>query len=193
MPWTPESGQQLTSGPVKAIALSASSSALWNEYLSGYFNGQLHSLHNGAGEATFPNVKLAFNQVTMPQPLDGAHINIITMDPGKLEGKQIGGTWTGWQRVMLAFHVRAAVTSKPQPDGKNAEYLAQEAADLLYALLTDRGASGVLQNKGFRLIRPWGPRPVPNTEYRLRIIQCSVRYDFGMPASYPLTSALGGD
>lgn len=165
---------------------------LWQEFLSGYFNGGNHVLHAGANQRVFPLVPLGFNQTTLPQAMEGGHINVIVADPGKLIERNIAGRYAAFQNVMMEFHVRAAV-KEPKATGKNDEYICREIADCLYGLLADRGASIVLQNKGMRYLRPWAPKPIPNTFHRLRIVRCSVQYNFSVAASFATTSDLGGD
>lgn len=170
---------------------------LWSEFLSGYFNGQNHSIQNGVS-VMFRNVPLTFQQNAVPQPVqqpgfDGAEIGVVMADPGQLVQLQIGGQYSGYQVVMLEFFIRAFV-KKVNSDGSNSDYLCRNVSDCLYGLLADRGASVPLQLKGMQRIRPFSPAIVACNYYSLRRIRCRVRYNFATPASNGTPSGiLGGD
>jgi hypothetical protein len=187
--WTPESGNPLSSPAVNAGAFEASVFNCLGEWLNGYFNNGMHTVNNGATPVLFPFAYLKFQQQKMPQPLEGAVIWSLMEDQGKLVEKQVRGQYQGWQNIQLGIYVRASL-KKDNPDGANADYLCSQVADRLYGLLSDRGASVPLQQKGFHTLRASPPGIRNDVLYKTRKLTLTCRVIFGTPAT---SANLGGD
>ena len=194
--WTPESLLPLSSSPITASQFEGSLFNCLGEWLNGYFNSGMHTINNLGSPILFPAAQIKFQQQPMPQPLNGAVIWLVMEDQGVLVEKQVMGQYQGWQRVHLCFYARANVRND-HPAGANSDWLCSLVADRLYGLLSDRGATIPLQEKGFRWIRVHPPAIKYDTQYETRMVRAHFMLIFGTPASNlqngGTSSFMGGD
>jgi len=184
MPWTPESDQSLTSGPLSSAALEETSMRMWHEFLTGYFDGGSHVVGTDAEteaeiEMVFPSASLGFQQAKMKQPLDGLGIQIVSLNEGKTRRFHRAGSVWCHNKTVWKFLLRAEV--KNPADGRGAESLVRKGADLLYALLLIEPLAWPLHENGMHNVRPQPPVMVGSPQYHMRSMNVSATLIF--PAS----------
>ena len=157
--------------------------ALWQEFLSGFFDGANHDLDALNHGVTFPAATLEFSQSRVPQPLDGAIITVIGMSPGRARDRwdlvgDVGDRHVGKVAaldVTWMFWVRAKVS------GVGASgWLASQVASRLYGLLGNRTAVAPLAGKGIYALRPDSPVTFPDSDYAMRLVACRCRLNFAL-------------
>lgn len=172
--------------------------ALWNEYLSGWFDGNMHAV-GGNAAVGFPSATLRFQQSAQPQPLagetpalpgPGVGISVIWVRPSHPKIywewiRDLSGGGSSRQQIAYApchfiFFVRAAGPAGPTG---NAKALASQTGDLLYGVLNNSSASRPLGEKGIHKLRPETPVLVSgDASYELRLVNC------GVVLRYPIRS-----
>jgi hypothetical protein len=155
----------LSSPAVSLSAVEATSLALWNEFLTGYFDGGTHAV-NGAALA-FPAASIAF-QHNAPQK-EGLVIHQTVLNPGKVrEFSGFGTSRTSRSRFSWTFWIKCLL--KTPVEGHTSESLCQLGSDRLFAILQDISSSAPLAQKGITALRPSLARIVSANEWSVRQI-----------------------
>jgi len=181
----------LSSPAINGTDPEGSALAIWNEFLSGYFDGGTHAI--GAMPVQFPTATLRFQEASQPQPLAGVGISVVWVAPSRstrrwdvLTSVEMvalpAGTSPNQERMRahcaFLFLVRAMVADGAT--GDNAQKQVQSAAGKLFGLLENTAATEPLSEKGLSKIRPSPARmafpgdgaPGEDLGYRLRIVSC---------------------
>lgn len=155
----------LTKPAISALALEKSLLDLWEEFLSGYFDGANHGV-GPLEAAVFPEAQLRFQQSAVDQPLDGVAITLVWVTPtrNRTEWEDVtnadgsgGRQAQAFDDVMLNFWIRAA---GDQAAPTNARHECMKAASLLKGLIANRAATLPLAQKGIHHLRPMDPQLV---------------------------------
>jgi hypothetical protein len=176
----------LSAAPVSEFKLEETISLLFNEWLTGYFDGGSHAV--GYNSPTpFPTAAILFQQAEVPQPLNGVAISLVWLTRAKprlywdaVNGKrqQLALVDLGW-----LFIVRAQLAEAGQG---NAKKFAQNTSDLLFAILQNNNSAKPLAEKGIHHLRPETPQIMSegtgakqgDPAYAMRSVTCTgrVRY-----------------
>ena len=163
----------LTKPDVNELALEQSVLDLFGEFLTGYFDGQPHTVGLTTNVA-FPVATLKFQQSALPQPLKGAAISLVWNSPGIVRRswenlanvrQEVCTTQARW-----SFWVRAEL-----PDIGDAKALGMDVAQKLFGLLTNSAATRPLAQRGIHRLRPSTPAFVTDTGYVLRVVPCTAQ------------------
>lgn len=166
----------LTSPAVSEAALEKSVSTLFNEWLTGYFDGGDHAVGNN-GPIAFPEAIIKFQQAAIPQPLNGTLIQMIWLAQGRprFYWDNVDGLrqQLAWFDVTWMFLIR----SQLQESGTgNAKMAVRDASDLLFGLLQNSASTRPLAQKGIHKLRPHTPQLVTqDAGYLMRSITCMGR------------------
>ena len=179
MSWNPESGDPLTSSVISMTGVEATSMELWAEFLSGYFDGNLHMLRGAYIQ--FPTaVKIHFQEdnITVKQDsMDGLYIGITQERPAKAQKRLFpGDIWRMTERVRLNFWFRARV--KTPQGGQNGHSLVRWGSDTLYAILSSNLLSAPLSRKGMTSFCSNPPTLISGGVISMRQISLSVTYTY---------------
>lgn len=158
----------LSSPAVRFASVETDMLALWQEFLSGFFDGNEHDV-NGAS-IVFSNVEFSFQQGRITQPT-GKAISVGWTRPKEVKSHMVTGTTRRfWMPVELTFYVRVAGSNSG--DG-GPHVMVKKVDDLLYAILSSRDIIRFLAQKGIHQVRPQTPVMVANPDYPVRQIQVS--------------------
>lgn len=179
MPWLPESGDPLSSGPLSVLEFEASAHKLWHEWLTGWFSGTSHVIRTTDGgnqSIGFPlAAQIAFQQAALTQPLDGFGIGVVLVSEAKLMHRFMRRGETSKQtqlRLTWRFYCRASVKSSGA-EGHNSESLCRLGSDRLLALLSMEHNHLPLRAKGIFHVRPQTPVLVPSADITTRAMNVS--------------------
>jgi hypothetical protein len=181
-------GKPLTRPEVSEFRLETTVWDLFEEFLSGYFDGAAHDI-GPTLDLPFPRATLRFQQSRQPQPLKGISISGSWDRTGqwKRDWEAFDGArqQVATGNCLWRFWVRAEVVDK---GAGNSRQQCMEAAELLYGLLSNSAATVTLAAKGIQHLRTGNPELVSynsggpsnsdGTDYVLRVVQVSgrVRY-----------------
>ena len=164
----------LTSSISEAAVLTGGKNLL-GEWLKLFFDGGNHAIGTGAPVA-FPAVPIHFDQGTVPQPLNGAEIRIILKPVQEQRWWNTNGQDVRAQ-VTAYFWVRAA---KAKEEERN--FLANQVADLLYAILGNPVALTLLPDKGLAHVRPMLGNTIADDTHAMRLV--SARMELWWSAAF---------
>jgi hypothetical protein len=183
----------LNSPPVSGIDLEGSTLALWNEFLSGYFDGSTHSVGIIPG-ITFPKATLRYQESPLPQPLqDAVAISVVWVAPScikmywadltapEIAASGISSPNPTQQRAEARCLWMFLVRSVTAGGDDNAQKQVQSASSKLYGLLLNSKSTEPLAEKGIHHIRPGTPRmafpgdgaPGADLGFKLRVLSCT--------------------
>ena len=156
-PWTPEDGDALVAPPVTFYAIESAPMKIWHEWLTGWFNGEEHTLCTVDGEeqtVVFPEVQnIAIQNAIVGQELGGLGFGIIQVaQPTVMHRVVTKATRNIQLRLQWRFYIRAKVATRAVA-GENSESLCRKASELLYALILLEENHRPLVSKGFHNIR----------------------------------------
>lgn len=167
--------------PITEIALESATKAAWLEFLSGYFDGGVHDVGRHTAVA-FPRGRIAFDQSPPPRPLsDSGGLEIRVLCLPRLEREtwnadaQQGEHLLSTHQVTYQFHVRARA---PRPE--DAELLADRAAQLLKAILSNPDSRLILARVGITHLSASKPSVIQSTDYAMRIVNCAAQIQYAI-------------
>ncbi len=160
--------------------------ALLAEWLAQYFDGAEHAVGSN-DPVPFPKCYLAFNGSPRVQPLSnlGLAERVAPID-GEAECEirvvclPVSETDTFYGAGKLATSVvlfNFWITAKAAAEG-DSELLAQNAAQLLKALLSNPATAYELAQKGVTHVEPRPPEPLPNVMGAMRLVACRSQLQF---------------
>lgn len=178
----------LNASPITELTSESAVFALLNEWLAGYFDGGTHDVGSNAA-VKFPRVNRAFNQSAPAQPMHefkntdlDAEIRVVILPRSEsVDPLTLGKLATDY--VLLNFWVSAK-----KPGQGQSEYLVEQIAQLLKALLTNPDTRYALAEKGITHLRPAPISPLPSADYHKRLVSASaqlqyaIRFDESLPA-----------
>ena len=170
--WTPEDGNTLLAPPVTFYAIESAPMKLWHEWLSGWFNGEEHTLCtvDGMAQSTvFPQVQsIAIQNAAVGQELGGLGFGIVQLtQPTTMHRTMTGGTRNIQLRLGWRFYIRAKVATRTV-GGENSESLSRKASELLWALLLMEENHGPLKAKGLHNIKSQPAALLTSSEWATR-------------------------
>jgi hypothetical protein len=170
----------LTANALNELELETRAKTLWREYLASYFNGAVHTV--GDGSRVFPLATLKFDQSEPEaQPMNGVEIRMV------LHRRKGWSGWAGGQAdaadeqrrvecgVTWLHFIRARTSSGKTAD---ANLLANQVADCLFAILNNRKATDVLAEKGIQTVRPEPAESASDNLHALRVLACNAHLVF---------------
>lgn len=171
-PWTPEDGNTLVAPPVTFYAIESAPVKIWHEWLSGWFNGEEHTLCtvDGTPQSTvFPQVQnIAIQNAIVGQELGGLGFGIVQLtQPTTMHRVLTGATKNIQLRLGWRFFIRAKVATRAVA-GENSESLCRKASELLWALILMEENHGPLKAKGFHNVRAQPAQLVTVSEWATR-------------------------
>lgn len=186
MTWIP--GTPLTSAEVTSMNIEASSMALLNEFLTGYFTGTTHTVDGAA--VMFPIASFIYQQAQIPaQPLEGLAINCVYAKPGR--NRRYGDFRHADDAVLderylfcdlnITLMLMASV-SAARTDGLNSQGLIQLGADRMVGLLLHKQLTKPLSQKRIFRISVAAPgKLVGSTDFYTRMVdvKCLLQFPIG--------------
>jgi hypothetical protein len=171
----------LNSAAVSELKIESSVLELFNEFLKGFFDGGSHAV-GGNASVLFPQAELRFQQASHTEPLNGVGISMawVTGSLPKYHWETVNGTrqQMALMRPRWMFFIRAQLA---ESGSGNAKAAAQNAAQLLFALLENSAATKPLAQRGIHRLRPSspqliseGPGAIPgDPAFAMRMVGCS--------------------
>jgi hypothetical protein len=186
-PWTPEDGNTLVAPPVTFYAIESAPVKIWHEWLSGWFNGEEHTLCTVDGvdqTVVFPEAsQIAVNNAVLSQPIDGLGIGIFQMaQPVTMHRVLTRATKNIQLRLSWRFYIRAKV-NKRSAGGENSESLCRKAAELFWALILMEENHGPIKAKGLFNVRAQPTQILSAAEWATRTTVVSATVIVGSQSS----------
>lgn len=150
---------------VTSLNLDEGPQRLWHEWLSGYFDGAVHSVSGVS--VSFPDAVVGFDVTDIGQPLSGVGI-VVVAESEESDGYLAEEGRLEFVDVAWLFYVRAGI---PLPGQPIARHTCRHAAQLLRGLLLDDAALLPLAQKGLMHLRPARAQPLPITDQPVRLLR----------------------
>jgi hypothetical protein len=174
--------------PAVSVAVDESTERLWLEWLSYYFDGQVHRV--AGSDELFPLVRIHCGQHGPLAVQEGVSLS-YHLELGEAEwwaadreDAEEPAERTVRAPARWCFYVRASVRS-PGVSGANAgngAHLCRRVAELLGALWRDPSRTIELARVGITELRPGRARPLPGNLYALRELVLHGRLQYLVPA-----------
>lgn len=160
--------------PVVGIQAGQGLETVWHGWLTSWFDGAEHAF--GQGTFLFPAVHLGVGRHDLPQPLATPAIAIaVRSDPVRRPEVRLDGDGSRWVRDRMAttLTIRAGGF-----EPRRAAYESRRVADLLHALLLDRGATAALARGGVFDLEVQKPDVLPDPNLVSRSLRVLHAVDF---------------
>ena len=171
----------LINNAVSANALETSVMKLWQEFLARYFDGGKHDV-GATPLVQFPLAELLFQQSAAGQPLAAAGGLAITLVSSEVARRK----WTAWELVNGArqeiCYEAVAWNFWVRANGTNGRALCKCGSDGLFGLLSNKGETHALGQKGITRLKVHATRVIQETDYVLRLVS------LGATLRYPILS-----
>jgi hypothetical protein len=176
----------LTNNAVDANAVEDTVLHLWQEFLGRYFDGETHDV-GAVADVRFPLAELHFQQSAVSQPLDKSPAPGLAITMVWSEGDR--RRWTAWEGVSTPAndqtpdnptgtrqeicYERVAWNLWVRATGTNGRMLGKSGSDRLFGLISNRGETHALGQKGICRLKASAPRVIQETNYVLRVVTCA--------------------
>jgi hypothetical protein len=181
----------LINNAVSANALETSVMKLWQEFLARYFDGGKHDV-GATPLVQFPLAELLFQQSAAGQPLAASGGLAITLVSSEVTRRK----WVAWENYSsgLTSGLTSAATRQEicyeavawnfwvRANGTNGRALCKSGSDGLFGLLSNKGETHALGQKGICRLKVHAPRVIQETDYVLRLVS------LGATLRYPILS-----
>lgn len=176
----------LTSPEVTELTVLSAPKLLLHEWLTGWFDGEEHAVGEPATvSGLFPLAAIAFDQGPIKQPLDTGAVDAVEPTPearveirvtimtGPDTVRNDAGAQLVSAPITINFWIRSKHRSAPDSRGE-----AQQAGDLLRAILTNPASRLDLALKGLQHLQPRTPSLVSATEYAMYLLVCPAKVEY---------------